>query len=151
MCNINLYAITYGQLYIILLSLPSSTSSTFRLLVSVFNLFKSFILFIFFLCYLFILFIFCYLMSFFTDALFCCCNTVNFPTMGLIKEHLNLNLKTRMHRQCNCRIKPCRQQKERRNLFIIVAQCQTFNHTSVELDFTLPLNTPLCFGLCFFS
>ncbi len=27
-----------------------------------------------------------------TDALFCCCNTANFPTVKLIKEHLNLNL-----------------------------------------------------------
>ncbi len=38
-------------------------------------------------CFYFI----CYLMSFFTDALFCCCNTVNFPTVGLIKEHLILS------------------------------------------------------------
>ncbi len=39
----------------------SSVSSTFRLLVSIFNLCKLYILFIFFS----ILFIFCYLMSFF--------------------------------------------------------------------------------------
>ncbi len=37
-----------------------------------------------------------------TDALFCCCNTANFPTVGLIKEHLNLNLNLTLKKlQCN--------------------------------------------------
>ncbi len=44
-------------------------------------------------------------MSFFTDALFCCCNTVNFPTVGLIKEHLILSYLTELSKifLCLCR------------------------------------------------
>ncbi len=34
-----------------------------------------------------------------TDALFCCCNSVNFPTVGLIKEHLNLNLNAEFNQE----------------------------------------------------